>query len=185
MYNSIIVGGLVRLWNLFYSLYENSFLKKLEDKIKRFFSYLFKHSIINRIFTSKDSLISKSGFYKLITKIILFIEKIFKFIHKFFIHISKGSWLFKSIQIGFKDNRHVLKTVSLFLVSLLMGIMLNSLLISRQGSIELYLLSIVFILIGIFVVKMASDYKDTLNNSSMWKFISGLFIIDEGGDQWW
>lgn len=185
MYNSVIVGGLVKLWNLFYGFYEKSFFKKIVDKIKNFFGYLFQYSKTKRIFTSKDSLISKSGFYKGISKGVSFVDKIFEAIHNFFAKLANGSWFCKSIQVQFKDNKWALKTLSIFFISLFSGIILNSIFVFREGSMKLYIGSIIFILIGIFGMKFSNNYKQVLNNSSIWKFIDGIFSIDEGGEQWW
>ena len=101
MYNSILIGGLVKLWNIFSSSYDHSFLKKIVDKIKNFSSYLFQYSIIRSIFVSKDSLIYKSVFYRGFSKIVLFVDKILHRIHKFFMSKTNDSLIYKNINILF------------------------------------------------------------------------------------
>lgn len=186
MYNSIVVGGLVNLWNLFYNSYEESFLKKIIDKPKNVFSYLFKNSILGKLLTSKDSLILKSLFYKMYSKIVEFADKLFGKLNSFFTNVSREGLIYANIKSLFKDNGKSMKTISLFIVSLLTGIILIGISVSSINAREVYIMSVVvLILMGFSSINFLDNYKDVLKESLMWRFVSSLFTIDKGGENWW
>lgn len=185
MYNSILVGGLVKLWNVFSNSYNNSVLKKIIDKIMTFISYLFQYSIVKSIFVSKDSLILKSRFYSGLSKLLIFVDKVFQKIHSFFMGKSGASLVYKNMTNLFKDNIQIIKTISVFIVSLSLGIILNNVFIFQNDLYRGYIISVVLIFVGTFITIIANSYREILDNSLMWSFLSGLFTIDEGGENWW
>lgn len=186
MYNSFIVGGLVNLWNIFLNSYDKSLLKKIIDKPKNLFSSLYEYSNTKSILTSKDSLILKSVFYKIFSNIVGFVDKLFGRIHKFFIDKSDGSLVYKSISSLFKTEGELIKTIYLFILSLLVGMILNGVFIFDVDSRKIYTMSVItLILIGISGFKIWNNYKEILDSSLIWRFIRSLFKIDEGGERWW
>lgn len=185
MYNSILIGGLARIWDRFSSSYEASFLGKIINKIKDSLSYLSEGSILKGIFVSKDGLISKSSFYKIYSKTTLFVNKIVHNIHEFFMDNTRGSLVYKNMSTLFKNDEKVLKSISVFLLSLFIGIILNSVFIFHKSLNSVHVLSAAFIIMGVFITKLSYNYKSILENSHLWRFFAGLFTIDEGGDSWW
>lgn len=186
MYNSIVVGGLVKFWNFLYSSYEESLLKKIIDKPKSLFSYLFRYSILGKLLTSKDSLILKTVFYKIYSKIVKSTDKLFTKINKFFINVAGDGIGYKNIKSLFKDNGESMKTVSLFIISLLTGMIFIGVFVSNINSGEVYIMSIIaLLLMGFLSLRLFDNYKDVLKESLMWRFVSSLFTIDEGGETWW
>ena len=181
MYNSILIGGLARIWDGLSNSYKASFLDKIINKIKDFLSYLSEGSVLKGIFVSKDGLISKSSFYKIYSKTMLFMNKIFHKIHGLFMDGSKSSLLCKNISNLFKSDEMVLKTVSLFLVSLFIGLVLNSVFIFNISLNLVHILLAAFIIMGLLIIRLSNNYKSILENSHLWRFIAGLFTIDEIG----
>lgn len=185
MYNSVIICGLVGLWNFFSDSYGRSLLKKTVDKIKNLLSFFFEYSQIKKMFVSKDSLILKSMFYIWVSKVILFADSMLHKINKFFMGKSSNSLVYRNMDNLFKDNKHIIKTIAIFVVSFSSGIILNNFLVFHYDLHKAYIFSIILIFMGMFTIIVSNNYREILDGSSIWRFILGLFLIDEGGENWW
>lgn len=184
MYNSFVTRVLVNIWDLFVFAYDNSIIKLIADKIKKFLVFIFKGSIIKDLLVSHRSLISNSFFYRIYTYIINKTNKVLKTLNDFIKRIGETSVTISSINNLFKDDLELIKTSSLFILFFGLGIIGNNLL-KREFSGKSYIVSFSLIIISIIILSMNSKIIVTLNNSSFYKFIKGIFEIDEGGENWW
>lgn len=105
MYNSIVVRSLVRLWNFFALFYDESFLKRCVEAIKRFWMYISRGSAVKEFFISRNSLIDKTIFYRIYSLIIDIINKVLIAINAFFHRLKKASYFCRSIKFIYEKTR--------------------------------------------------------------------------------
>ncbi len=184
MYNSLVVRFLVKIWNIFIWGYNNSFLKKIGDVIKKAITYLFFGSVIKNIFVSDKSIIEMSLFYKLYVKIVDTINKLIKHINKYTKRIGNNSIMYKSLSKLFKDNSEVTNTIFSFIMFFGIGIILNNVFRGLWSG-RSYIIAILLILISLIVINLKDRYSEILKGSFVFGFVMSLFAIDEGGINWW
>ncbi|MGN9163733.1 hypothetical protein ACTNDY_00410 [Tissierellaceae bacterium HCP3S3_D8] len=184
MYNSLVVGFLVKIWNIFVSLYEGSLIKKIIDGIKKVFAFMFKGSIVKDIFTKDNHIIEKSVFYRIYSWLAKIYEKIWTGINRYMKKSGKTSFVHKNISVLFKDDIKVIGTISMFIFFFCTGVIvrkfLDGYLLGRTT-----IISIILIIGSLVTISLKDNIKEILNSSYVYKFIESLFTIDEGGDQWW
>ena len=173
MYNSLVVRFLVKIWNIFIWGYNNSFLKKIGDVIKKAITYLFFGSVIEM-----------SLFYKLYVKIVDTINKLIKHINKYTKRIGNNSIMYKSLSKLFKDNSEVTNTIFSFIMFFGIGIILNNVFRGLWSG-RSYIIAILLILISLIVINLKDRYSEILKGSFVFGFVMSLFAIDEGGINWW
>lgn len=184
MYNSLLVSMFAKIWFGILHGYESSFIKKIVDLIKRIISYLVNGSILVNVFTNNQSLIEKSIFYKAFAKTMDLITLIFSNINKYINKIGQHSLIYKSISSLFSSEIELIRSFSMFIFFFGIGIIGNNItrgLFSGRSYIIAMIL-IIGALIGLFIKE---DYKEILASSLFYRFVAGIFIIDEGGGNWW
>ncbi len=184
MYNSYVVGFLVKIWENFVCAYEGSLVKKVIDRIDKFLKFIFKGSIIKKIFTKDNQNVKKSLFYRIYSWIAKTYGDIWIKINKYIKKISQTSFSYKIIHNRFKDDIEVIKTILTFISYFSMVIIIKNLLngyfLGRSN-----IISMVLIVCSLIVISIGDNIKEILNNSYVYRFIESLFTIDEGGEQWW
>lgn len=184
MYNSLVVRFLVRIWNLFIFGYNNSFLKKITDFIKKAIIYLFFGSVTKDIFVSDKRIIEMSLFYKIYVKIVDTISKWLKIINNYTKKIGNNSIIYKSSSSLFKDNSEVANTIFNFILFFGIGIIINNVLRGLWSG-RSYIVAIALIIMSIAGILLKNKYSEILKGSFAFRFVMGLFAIDEGGVNWW
>lgn len=184
MYNSLVVRFLVRIWNLFIFGYNNSFLKKITDFIKKAIIYLFFGSVTKDIFVSDKRIIEMSLFYKIYVKIVDTISKWLKIINNYTKKIGNNSIIYKSSSSLFKDNSEVANTIFNFILFFGIGIIINNVLRGLWSG-RSYIVAIALIIMSIVGILLKNKYSEILKGSFAFRFVMGLFAIDEGGVNWW
>ena len=184
MYNSLVVRFLVKIWNAFIFGYNNSFVKKLADWIKRSVTYLFFGSVTKDIFVSDKSIIEMSLFYKIYVKIIDTISKLIKDINTYIKNVGNNSIMYKSLSNLFKDNQEVGNTIFSFILFFGIGIILNNVLRGLWSG-RSYIVAITLIIVSIIGIMLKDRYSEILKGSFVFRFIMSIFDVDEGGINWW
>lgn len=184
MYNSFIVRIFVGAGNAFSLAYNGSILRRIVGIINSSISYLAKDSIAVGIFTKNFSLIEDSYFYGLFSKILKFFSKTFVRLNNLFNRIGEESIACSSIRKLFSTELALIRTLSTFVFFFAVGIILINLDSGLYWG-RTYIVSIILILGSLTVFNRGENFKISLENSSVYGFIKNLFIIDEGGDQWW
>ena len=184
MYNSFIVRIFVGAGNAFSLAYNGSILRRIVDIIKRSISYLTNGSIAVDIVTRSFRFIENSIFYRLFSKVLNFFSKIFGRLNNLFNRIGEESITCNVTKKLFGTDIALIRTLSAFIFYFAVGIILINL---DKGSFSgrSYIVSIILILGAILVINMGENLKASLEDSSVYGFLKNLFIIDEGGDQWW
>lgn len=184
MYNSFIVRIFVGAYDAFTLAYEGSILKRIVDAFKKCILYLTNGSIFISIFTKNLDFIEKSIFYRLFSSILDFGTNIFKRLNKFFKKIGEESVVYNSFNKLFGANAALTRSLAVFVLFFAIGIVFNNL-IRGFFSGRSYVVSLVLITGTMVVIALGEGLEKLLNNSFVYRFIKDLFIIDEGGDQWW
>lgn len=185
MYNSIIVGFLVKTWNVFVSGYEYSLVKKVADGIKNFIYFLFKGSIVKGIFTEDKGLISKSRLYMIYSWILKKLDIALKKINNYLGNIGANSGVYNGIYKLFRNEIEIINTISVFFLFFGIGIIINNLRIGAFAG-KSYIISIILILGSFIATALGENINRILENSYCYNFVKDLFVIDdEGGEQWW
>lgn len=184
MYNSIIVGFLVKIWDLFVLGYEDSLVKKIVDGIKAFISFLFKGSIVKGIFTGDKRIILESKFYKVYSWILEKIDMVLNRLNKYIKKIGNNSIVYNNMFNLFKNEIEIIRTISIFFLFFGIGVIINNIRIGAFAG-RSYIISIILILGSLIIINIGNNLNDILNSSCCYNFIKDLFSIDEGGDQWW
>lgn len=184
MYNSLVVRFLVRIWDLFMFGYDNSFIKKIADFIRKSITYLFFGSVTKDIFVSDKSIIEMSLFYKIYVKIVDTISKWIKSINSYIKSIGNNSIMYKSLGNLFKDNEEVANTIFSFVLFFGIGIIINNVLRGLWSG-RSYIIAIVLIIMSISGIMLKDRYSEILKGSFVFRFVMSLFTIDEGGINWW
>ena len=184
MYNSFIVRLFVGAGNVFSLAYQDSFLKSIVNVFKRCISYLTNGSVTINLFIKSYKVIENSATYRLFTKALNFISRIFKSLKGWFKSFGQGSIAYNSIKKLFRTNIAVIISISVFILTLAIGIIISNLtrgLFSGRS----YIGSIILILASVIVISRGERLKDLLEGSFVYRFIRDIFVIDEGGEQWW
>lgn len=184
MYNSLVVRFLVRIWDSFIFGYDNSFIKKIADMIKKTVTYLFFGSVIKDIFVSDKSIIEISLFYKIYVKIVDTINKLIRSINNYTKKIGNNSIMYKSLSKLFKDNSEVANTIFNFILFFGVGIIINNVLRGLWSG-KSYIVAVALIIMSIIGILLKNKYSEILKGSFAFRFVIGLFAIDEGGANWW
>ncbi len=184
MYNSLVVGFLVKIWNIYVSLYEGSLIKKIADGIKKILAFLFKGSIVKDIFTQDSHIIEKSVFYGIYSWFVKMFSRIWRGINRYTHRIRKTSFFYKNISVLFKDDIRVIETIAAFICFFCIGVTVRKFL-DGYFFIKTTIISIILIIVSLVTISLKDNIKEILNNSYVYGFIESLFTIDEGGDQWW
>lgn len=184
MYNSILVGILVKIWKFIEFAYEGSLLKKIVDQIVKFINFLFKGSVVKTIFTKDISLIDESIFMKIYLFFIGLYEKLVVVFNKFFKRTSKESKTSDILLSAFSSIESLSQWIFIFLVSLSLGVILISLKLKVNFGIVHYLL-IFLSIVSILGLLLKDKLFTAIINSKFYNFIMEILSIDEGGDQWW
>ncbi len=184
MYNSLVIRFLVKIWNLFIFGYNNSLIKKIADFMKKSISYLFFGSVTKDVFVSDKSIIEMSLFYKIYVKIVDTISKWFKGINNYIKSIGNNSIMYKSLSSLFKDNNQLANTIFSFILFFGIGIILNNVL-RRFWSGRSYIIAFTLIIVSLIGMTLKDRYGEILKGSFIFRFLIGLFTIDEGGINWW
>lgn len=184
MYNSLLISIFAKMWHGILKGYEGSSLKKIVDSIKKATSYLMNGSIIANIFTGDESLIEKSIFYRIVVRVIDLLSLTFKSINKYINKIGKNSLIYRSIKSSFSTEIGALRSFFMFIFFFGIGIIGNNIgrgLFSGKS----YVVALVLILGSLIGLGIKEDYKEILASSLFYRFIAGIFTIDEGGGNWW
>ncbi len=184
MYNSFIVRIFVGAGNAFTLAYKGSILKILVDAFKRCISYLTNGSVFISILTKNFVFIEKSIFYRLFSSILAFVSNIFKSINKYFKRIGQGSIVYSNTSKLFNSKIALIRSITVFVSFFAIGIVVNNLLRGAFSG-RSYIISFGLIILSVIVIGLGEDLEKLLSNSFVYRFITDLFIIDEGGDQWW
>ena len=184
MYNSIIVRFLVNAWSLTANSYNNSLLKKINDRLIRGIKHLSKGSLTISLFISDRSLIKESLLYKLYTIIINLANKVINGLREGIENTSHGSVIYTTIYNLFRDEVQLQNTFYIFIMAFGVGIIGNNLIRGYYHG-RSYLISIVLITISLIGLNIKEDYKNILEGSHIFKLVKSIFTIDEGVDQWW
>lgn len=183
MYSSLVVRFLVRIWNLFIFGYNNSLIKRIADSIKKAIILLFFGSVTKDIFLSDKSIIEMSVFYKIYVKIIDTISKMSKSINNYIKSIGNNSIMYRSLSSLFKDNGEVANTIFSFILFFALGIILNNVFRGLWSG-RSYIIAIALIIVSIIAIMLKDKYSEILKGSFVFRFIIGLFAIDEGDINW-
>lgn len=184
MYNSFIVRIFVGAGNVFSLAYQDSLFKNIVNVFKRCISYLTNGSLVVNLFIKKYKVIENSGSYRLFSIVLEFLSRIFKSLNEWFKRLGKGSIVYKSMEKLFHTNLALIISISVFILVFAIGIIISNLskgLFSGRS----YVASIILILISAIAINRGEDLKDLLEGSYVYRFIRDIFIIDEGGEQWW
>ncbi len=184
MYNSLVIRFLVKVWNWIVGGYNNSFLKKIAYRIKKAVSYLFFGSVTKEVLVSDKSIIEMSLFYKIYVKIIDRISKWIKTLNDYIKSIGNHSIMYKALRNLFKDDIEVANTIFTFILFFGVGIILNNLLRGLWSG-RSYIVAFTLIIISLMGISLKDRYSEILKGSFVFRFIMGLFAIDEGGINWW
>lgn len=184
MYNSFIVRMFVGAGNAFTLAYKESVLKRLVDAFNRLISYLTNGSVFISMFTESFNFIEKSIFERLFSSILEFVTNVFKRINKLTKQLGEESIVYNSFSKLFGNNIALIRSLAVFVLFFATGIVANNL-IRGAFSGRSYIVSFVLIIGTTVVIALGEGVEDLLNDSFIFRFIKGLFIIDEGGDQWW
>lgn len=184
MYNSLIVGFLVKLWTLFSMAYKESLLSKIVGSFNKVIVYLFKGSIIKNIFVSDKSFIEDSIFYNLYCRLVNNINILFKKIYRYFKSIGKDSFVYRNTKSLFINDIEAIRTLLIFVFFFGVGLIGNNL-VRGLFSGRSYLISMILIIGSLLGLVLKNNYKEIFNNSLSFNFIKDVFTIDEGGDKWW
>lgn len=184
MYNSLLVSMFVKIWHGIVKGYNSSFLKKILDSIKMATSYLMNGSIIASIFANDESLIEKSIFYGIVVKVIDLLTLTFKAINNYINKIGKSSLIYRSIKSSFSTEIESLRSLFIFIFFFGIGIIGNN--IGRGFfSGKSYIIALILIIGSLIGLGIKEDYKEVLASSLFYRFVAGIFTIDEGGGNWW
>ncbi|HHV38975.1 MAG TPA: hypothetical protein GXX70_05730 [Tepidimicrobium sp.] len=182
MYNSVVVGILVRLWEILQDIYRYSLLKRIRDFLVISFKKLAKGSKIVELFTSNKSLIEESLIYRLYCRIVNWINGTLKTIEIRMEGILKGSVIYGLIHKLFHNQSDLQITLSLFFIILGGGIMVINI-FNRVSTYIPYLFSLALVIAAL--AGLSTSYRNILKGSLVFNCIKNIFIIDEGVDQWW
>lgn len=184
MYNSFIVRFFVGAYDAFTLAYEKSILKRIVDVFKRYILYLTKGSVFISIFTKSFSFIESSVFYRWFIAILNLATNTFKKINNFIKKIGGSSVSYNSFSKLFGNKTALIRSLAVFVLVFSIGIIGNNL-VRGAFSGRSYIVSIVLMAGTIMVIAIDEKLEDLLNNSFFYGLIKDLFVIDEGGDQWW
>lgn len=177
MYNSILVNMLAKLWNLVEQSYENSFLKKIVDQIKRLFTFLFKGSIIKSLISDEKEYIDNSFLYKIYKWLINLYNIVINKLNKFFCNQKDGSVFCKFAEKYLTDDKTSINTLISTLRFLFLGMLIINIFVNKNIYVSLALI--------IMVITLSSKFIEYFKTSLIYKFCEYMFAVDEGGDQWW
>lgn len=184
VYNSYFIGALVKVWNALERGYEYSILKRINYSLRGGFERLSSGSRIVNLFISNRSLIEESLLYGLYANMIDGINRGLDSMRDIMKNICKGSIVYNTIYNLFKDEYSVQRTTSLFFLVLGIGIIGVNLL-KGLNQYKFYMFPILLLGISILNIGLGVSYRGILEGSHVFSFIKGIFIIDEGVDQWW
>ena len=184
MYNSFVVRYLAKLWGFITINYDGSLIKRFFDGVKRIVEYIFKGSIIKEIFTSRDSIIEKSIFYRIYSFKVDLASKVLKSSNQYINKISENSGVSKNARSLFKNDKEIIRTMIVFLLFFGAGIIginfTKGYLLDTSTILALFL--VIFSLISLAGLE---NYSNILDNSFIIGVIKGIFTVDEGGNNWW
>lgn len=184
MYNSILVGFLVKIWDVFVLGYEDSLVKKIVDGLKNFVSILFRGSIVKNIFVEEQGIIPNSGFYKIYAWILRKNNEFWKYLNNQMKRIGNSSVVYRTTHSLFRDEIEIIRTISLFFLFFGIGLIINNLRIGALSG-KSYIVAIILSIGALISINMGNNIHEILNSSYCYNFIKDLFSIDEGGEQWW
>lgn len=184
MYNSVTVTILSRIWYCLEEGYKYSFLKVIIDGICNGFSFLAKGSVVVKFFTSNRKMMEESFIYKIYSRLIDFIEKILDAMRLLINKGEKGSIIDWSVSKLFKDQTEILNTACSFMLVFALSIIIANLTRGRFSG-RSYVVSFAIIVLSLIGLNIKNNFNEVLENSAMFRFIKGIFSVDEGGDQWW
>ena len=183
MYNSFVIRFLVKIWNLFIQGYDNSLIKTFFNKLKMAIKYLFFGSVTKDIFVSDKSIIEVSLFYKIYKSIIDTLSKLIKKINTYIKKIGNSSIIYRSLGSLAKDNGTLASTIFSFILFFAVGIVLNNIFRGLWSG-RSYIIAFVFIIVSIMGIILEDKSSEVLKNSFVFRFVMGLFDIDEGEINW-
>lgn len=184
MYNSLIVRTFVGAYDAFTLAYEESILKIIVDAFKKCILYLTEGSVFISIFNKDLNLIEESIFYRLFSRVLDLISKTFKKLNSLLKKIGEESVIYNNFNKLFGGNAALVRSLAVFVLFFAIGIVFNNL-IRGFFSGRSYIVSLFLIIGTMIVIALGEDLEELLNNSFVYRFIKDLFIIDQGGDQWW
>lgn len=183
MYNSLVIRFLVKIWHTFVFGYNNSLVKRIAEWIKKSVTYVFFGSVTKDIFVSDKSIIEMSVFYKIYVKIVDTISKWLESINNYIKRIGNNSIMYKTLSNLFKDNNEVANTIFSFVLFFGIGIIINNVLRGLWSG-RSYIIAFTFIIVSLIGMTLKDRYSEILKGSFVFKFIMGLFSIDEGEINW-
>lgn len=184
MYNSILVGMLVKISRFTASQYDNSFLARCVRKINRTFKSLSKGSFAMDIFTNPKSNIETSIVFKVYSMVIGLLNIISDWMRKV-IHVGKGGSIsYSFLYSNFKDLSSFFSTISIFTLSLGIGI-IGVGIIKGESIVNSIIIGFALSLLSVFILISSNRSKEIISNSSLFRLIDDVFSVDEGGNQWW
>lgn len=177
MYNSYLVGFLVKLWNLVESSYENSILKKIVDNIRRFFIFIFKHSVVKSIIADEKDILPNTLLYKIYKFLVNLYNKILIFLNENIKKLGSGSFFFATVKKYFVNDETAVSTLVRTLRFLFVGILFVNIFIKKNIYISLMCV--------ILIITLSNKFYENMKTSNIYKLVEDILSVDEGGDQWW
>lgn len=184
MYNSFIVRIFVGSGNAFSSAYNESILKRVLDIVAKCIRYLTDGSVVVNIFTKNYRFIENSFFYRLFTKMLNLFTNIFIKLNNSYKKIGVESIVSSNIKRLFGTNTALIISIATFALFFAIGVIVNNL-VRGLFTGRSYIAAFGLIIVSIIVISKGEGLKDSLENSIIFRLIRDIFIIDEGGEQWW
>lgn len=182
MYNSILIGLLMRITRAVQRMYSYSFLHKILFKFKTAVRRLYFNSQLSQFNKNIEEVFRDTKIYFVVGKIWDFIDWILNGLNSALTKISKDSEVAEELVYYTSNIERGLKLVYLSSISvgiiLLIGKFLGFASISMKKN-------IVFFLIGIIGLLVNGREGVAVKNSKVMSFIIGIFELDEGGENWW
>lgn len=184
MYNSFVVRIISKIWTRITFSYNSSFLKTIVDNFKKILKRISSGSIVISLLIEDNGLIDNSLVYKAYSQLFLFIDDILEKFKKVFDKIKQNSFISKSRETILFDIESLLYNFYLFIFSFSVAMILINL---KKQSLNLNSskVAFIFLLVSVLGLKFNKIIIAYYNESLINKFVTGIFSLDEGGDQWW
>ncbi len=185
MYNSHVIGGLVKIWDWLVESYEDSLIKKIFNAIGSFILFMTKDSKFVSFFRDSKPVIGESYIYRSYSWLIGKFNKLLDRINSRITSIQDNSLVDETIEGLVGSYNSLFQSIFVFLIFFSIGILGQSLIYDNL-SFKRNILSALIIVISHIMLNAGENIVHIFKNSYFINiFINLISLEEEGSEQWW
>lgn len=185
MYNSHVVGGLVKIWKLMLEAYEDSLVKKIIDGIRNFIFFITRDSRVVSFFRDSKPALGNSYIYRSYSWFVGKLNDLMDKINSKITSIQDNSLVDRTIDQLVGSYKNLVQSILVFSIFFSIGI-LGQPLIYDNLSFELNIIAGLVIVISHIMLDAGENIVHIFKNSYFINRFSNLISLEEeGSEQWW